>query len=269
MNRLLKRLLAKYVKYIEIIGYTFVGLFVAGLLALSYIKAEDEWMTLNGQFTISSHIIRFAEPCYLLEMPADSITQVQTNTILARITFDPAFRTDKTLLRNLEQQITPARAVGDQLVVGQLQGIVNTLKKRNYPNLAVQTVTAPASGEFLTFFQENSVLPAQTTLGVVLDCAHGSVQVTDFSTNTQAKTRLKPGQTGTVTVKLNSIESLSLPIKVSEVTTKAALMHVDSISIDQKFKLAHYLAANTTSPEIHVNLSVLIGWRSWMKLIWR
>ena len=41
MNRFGKKILAKYVNYIEIISYTFVVLFIGGLIALSKIKAED------------------------------------------------------------------------------------------------------------------------------------------------------------------------------------------------------------------------------------
>lgn len=269
MNRWVKRLLAKYIKYIEIIGYAFVGLFVAGLIALSFIKAEDEWLALNGQFTLPSHVIRFAEPGYLLEMPADSVTRVQSQARLARITFDPVYSRDQTLLRHLEQQIATARDGGDLVVIEQLQRLVQTLKKRSYPKLSVQMVTAPASGEFLTFFPAHTALPAQTALGVVLDYAHSSVQVTDFSANPQAQGKLKPGQTGTATVKLNPLESLSLPISVTEVNAKTATMQVDSLTTDQKFKLAHYLAVNPASSGIPVNLAVLAGWRSWMKLIWR
>jgi hypothetical protein len=269
MNRFVKKLLARYVKYIEIIGYAFVILFIAGLVALSYIKAEDEFVNLNGKFEIPTEVIKFDRPHYIIVQLSDSNAVVNVNAPLFEITEDENFIADQTILNSLEQQSKTAKKVSRKNLENELNRIISDLVQKKYPYLEKSTVRSKISGDFIITDLENDFIPSNKVIGGVFDFENNLVRVTDFPADKRMKRKLKLGQTGVATLKLSPIESISLSVSLISLDKNEAIFQSTGISKEVKFKVAKYLCSNPNNNKIDANISVLVGWKSWMRLIWR
>ncbi len=269
MNRFVKKLLARYVKYIEIIGYAFVILFIAGLVALSYIKAEDEFVNLNGKFEIPTDLIQFDRSYYVIDQLSDSNSVASANAPLLKITDDERFIADQTILNNLEQQADVARNAARRNLEKQLQPIIEKLVQKKYPYLEKSTLRSKISGDFIITDLENDFIPSNKVICGVFDFENNLVRVTDFPADKRMKRKLKLGQTGIATLKLSPIESISLSVSLISLDEKEAIFQSTGISKEVKFKVAKYLCSNPNNNKIDANISVLVGWKSWMRLIWR
>ena len=82
------------------------------------------------------------------------------------------------------------------------------------------------------------------------------------------KKKLKSGQTGTATINLGLENSISIPVIMSEFSEKEMIFELEDLSLENKQKIATSLAQNEDE-YISVTLSVLVGSKSWMNLIWR
>lgn len=269
MNRFIKRLLAKYVKYIEIIGYAFVILFIAGMIALSYIKAEDEFVNLNGKFEIPTDLIKLDRRHYVIDQLSDSNAVVSRNAPLFEITDDKKFIADQTILSNLEQQAETARKASQKKLENELDGIIAELVQKNYPRLVMSTLRSKISGDFIITELEKDLISANEIIGGVFDFENNLVRVTDFPADKSIKRKLKLGQTGTATLKLGPVESISFPIFLVTIDEKVVYFHSADISKEHKFKIAKYICSNPGDVQIDASVSILVGWKSWMRLIWR
>ena len=149
MNRFVKKLLARYVKYIEIIGYAFVILFIAGLVALSYIKAEDEFVNLTGKFEIPTDLIQLDRPHYVIDQLSDSNSVVDVNAPLFEITGDEKIIADQTILNSLEQQAKTAQKASQKNLENELNRIISDLVQKKYPYLEKSTLRSQISGDFI------------------------------------------------------------------------------------------------------------------------
>lgn len=269
MNRFIKKLLAKYVKYIEIIGYVFVILFIAGMVALSYIKAEDEFVNLNGKFEIPTELIKLDRPHYVIDQLSDSNTVVSANSQLFEITDDEQFIADQTILTNLEQQAEAARNASRKNLENEFNGIIAELAQKNYPWLAMSTLRSKISGDFIITQLTNNLIPADEVIGGVFDFKNNLVRITDFPADKRMRKKLELGQTGTATLKLSPIESISIPVFLVTMDEDFVIFRSTEISKEVKFKIANYFCSNPGESQIEAGVNVLVGWKSWMRLIWR
>ncbi|HEX9971310.1 MAG TPA: hypothetical protein VGD14_04490 [bacterium] len=269
MNRFVKKLLARYVKYIEIIGYAFVILFIAGLVALSYIKAEDEFVTLNGKFEIPTDLIQLDRSHYVIDQLSDSNSVVDVNAPLFEITGDEKIIADQTILNSLEQQAKTAQKASQKNLENELNRIISDLVQKKYPYLEKSTLRSKISGDFIITQLVNDIIPENQAIGGVFDFDKHLVRVTDFPADKRMKRKLKLGQTGIAALKLSPIESISLSVSLISLDEKEAIFQSTEISKEVKFKVAKYLCSNPNNNKIDTNISVLVGWKSWMRLIWR
>jgi hypothetical protein len=269
MNRFVKKLLAKYVKYIELVGYAFVILFIAGLVALSYIKAEDEFVNLNGKFEIPTDMIKLDHPHYVIDQLSDSNTVVNVNAPLFEITSDEKFIANQTILNNLEQQADAARKASRKNLEKELNRIISDLLQKEYPKLEISTLQSKISGDFIITQLENDLIPENEVIGGVFDFDNNLIRVIDFPADKRMKKKLKLDQAGTATLKLGPVESINLSVFLVSLNEKEACFHSSDISKDIKFKIAKYICSNSEKNQIEANINVLVGWKSWMRLIWR
>ena len=269
MNRFIKKLLARYVKYIEIIGYVFVILFIVGLVALSYIKAEDEFVNLQGKFEVPADLIRLDRPHYITGQLSDSNAVVAVNAPLFEISDDEKFIADQTILTGLEQQAATARNASQKNLEQELNRIISELAQKKYPSLARSTLRSNISGDFIITQLENNFIPENMIIGGVFDFDDNLVRVMDFPPDKRMKRKLKLGQTGTATLKLGPVESISLSVSLISLDEKEATFQSAEISKAVKLKVAKYISSNPNNNQIETNISVLVGWISWMRLIWR
>jgi hypothetical protein len=276
MNRFVKKLLAKYVTYIEIIGYAFVILFIATLVALSYIKAEDEFVSLNGKYELQTHLIKFDHRNYMIGQVADSNTVVDANGPLFEITDDEAFITDQTILDNLEAQLEAARQATRADLTKKLAPLIYEMEAKTYPGLKINIVRSAIAGDFIIVQSTYGLIPENKVIGGVYDFDNSLIQVTEFPPDKRLKRKLKPAQTGTATLKLGPLESIQLSVNLELISDRTAIFAIKEIPKEAKLKIAKYTSdvqMDSTSKveaiSIDANINVLGGWKSWMKLIWR
>jgi hypothetical protein len=268
MNLFVKKLLAKYVKYIEIIGYLFVLLFIAGLVALSQIKAEDEFVSLNGIFEIEKEIISFPKKQIILNVFAESSVKVKPGDNLIELTDNKKYISDHEIIKDLENQIKLAREVSDNNLVNKFSNILNEIQNRNYPNLDIEKIQSKLPGDYFPFVQKNEITEINQTIGGVFGFENGTIRVSEFPVDQQQKKKLKSGQTGTATLKLGFENSNSISVLMSEFSEREMIFELEDLSLENKQKIATSLAQNEDE-YISVTLSVLVGSKSWMNLIWR
>lgn len=269
MNRFIKKLLAKYVTYIEIIGYAFVLLFIAGMVALSSIKAEDEFVTLQGKFEVPADLIQFDRTHYLIDQLSDSNTVVDANAPLLEVTDDAKFIAEQTILNNLQGQMEIAQSAAQKDLQRELDRITSSLIQKRYPYLPLATLRAKIAGDFLITDLATDLIPKNKIIGGVFDFDNNLIRVAEFPPDRQVRRKLKLGQTGTATLKLSPGESINLPVVLVSLSEKEVYFHSAEIPQEIKFKIAKYLCANPETNQIEASISVLVGWKSWMRLIWR
>ena len=268
MNRFVKKLLAKYVKYIEIIGYSLVFLFIAGLVALSTIKAEDEYVNLTGTFEISFFFIPSETRQFIIDVIAEPDSIVQPGDDLLRLTDHERFTADQSIRINLEAQIEKAREHSDFQLAGKLSPIVSDLKRKTYPDLKMRTITSPIQGVFILFHNEGEVVGEEDKMGGVFNFNEGMIRVTEFPADKRMKKKLKKDQTATVTLSAGPQESISLSAVLVEHKDQEVMFRLEKMSTDNMVKIAHFLSTQAEGSAIEVNISVLVGSRTWMNLIW-
>jgi hypothetical protein len=256
MNLFVKKILVKYVKYIEIIGYSFVLLFIAGLVALSFIKAEDEFVHLNGNYEITIFVPELKPLHGLVAVHADSFATVEPGAPLFEITEDAAYCTGQAILSDLRNQADAARANAQPELAQQIESILH--QHPPAPPAATRQIHAEIAGEFLWL--------DATAVGGVFDFAHSTLRVSEFPPDRRQKKQLEPNQTGTATF---PAIKLTLPVKLVQLTEHEAVFAIDSLRTSDKIQLAAALAKSEPGARLPVNLAVHVGWRSWMQLIWR
>lgn len=255
MNLFVRKLLAKYVKYIEIIGYAFVLLFIAGLVALSFIKAEDEFVHLNGRYEMPLFVPKFSQPHCLVTAHADSYATIAPEAPLFEITGDTSFCAEKAILADLQIQASRARTSARPELARQLEAIIAHTPLAA-PN-GVRLIRSDIAGEF--FYLD------ETAVGGVFDFSQSALSVTEFPPDRRQQKKLQVNQTGTA---IFPAAGLSLPVKLVQLTEHESIFRIDSLKITDKNKLAAALAKSENGG-IPASLAILVGWRSWMELIWR
>lgn len=256
MNLFVKKILAKYVKYIEIIGYAFVLLFIAGIVALSFIKAEDEFVHLKGQYEISVFIPELEQPNCVVATFADSFAIVEPGIPLFEITEDAAYCAEKSILNNLRAQASTARQNSRPELARKLEAVIQQHTPLSPPT-STRKIFSQISGEF--FWLDTA------SVGGVFDFAQSTLRVTKFPPDGRQNKKLQAGQTGTATLAGN----LTLPVKLAQLTENEALFTIDSLQISDKTRVVTALAKTQDQTKLPANLKVLVGWKSWMQLIWR
>ncbi len=269
MNLFVKKLLAKYVIYIEIMGYALVLLFIAGLFALSNIKAEDEYVNLSGKYEIKSYLIKFDYPQYIINQMTDSISIVQSKDPLLEITSDQKFIADRIILYNLENQVKTARKASQKNLENKLSQIVMDIEKKTYPNLKISTVRSPLAGKYIMFPRKTDSISENEVIAGVFDFDKSLIRVSEFPVDQRMKKKLKLNQTGTAVITLGAAESVDLPLILQTVTNNEAVFSCTQISDDIALKLAKYISSLSEEVPLKANIKVLVGWKSWMRLIWR
>ena len=269
MNKFVKKLLAKYVKYIEIIGYGMVFLFIAGLVALSTIKAEDEFVNLTGQYDISSSLIISPQRLFIIDVLADTFQIVGPGGDLLEVAEDDRYVSDRVIRKNLEEQVEEAREFGNTQLVRRLTAIISELKSRNYPELYKRTLKSPISGDFVLFKNKTDVVPNDIPIGGVFDFEDGQIRVTEFPADKRMKRKLKPDQIATVNLRLGEEKTLSQDAIITANRDDVVVLELKGMSNEDKRNIAHYISRHAQVMSVDVSISVLVGARTWMNLIWR
>jgi len=268
MNLFVKKLLAKYVKYIEIIGYFFVFLFIAGLVALSQIKAEDEFVSLNGKFEIQKEVFSYPDRQVILNIFADSSAKVEPGENLLELTNNKKYISDQEIIKNLEKQIKTAREVADNNLVNRFSDIHSDIKSRTYPSLNTEKVQSKLSGNFFPFVLQDDIIEHNQIIGGVFDFENCTIKVSEFPVDKQQKKKLKSGQTATATLNLGFENSDSFSVLMTVIGENEMIFDPEELSFEHKQKISSFFAIES-GKDMTVNLSVLVGSKSWMNLIWR
>ncbi len=269
MKRLGKKILAKYVNYIEIISYAFVVLFIGGLIALSKIKAEDEYVPLQGRFELTSQLLEFPGERFITDRPLATGTPVSAGDILLEVTADKRYIADKEILENLREQIGKARETSQRDLTVSLTTIADGLRRRTYPNLATEKIRATLQGELILLATESDFIRADSAAGGVFDFENCGFRVTEFPPDRSLYKKLETGQNGTATLRSATGEAIEVPVLLQSVTEEEALFSCTDLTDELKRALATFVAHLPTAQETSATLSVLVGWKSWMSLLFR
>jgi len=268
MNRFVKKLLAKYIAYIEIIGYAFVLLFIAGLVALSFIKAEDEYVNLNGLVDIEHQWLTFGQPHFILDLRSQPGQTVAAGDPLLEVTADEKFLADRTIQSNLDSQLETAQNAGMRALADKLTSIILDIESRDYPSLDIAVVRSQIDGYFV-LVDSADFLPATKKIGGVFNFEEGTIRITAFPADKRLVKKVKPGQTGQATVALGPVDKAPCHASVIEVTKSEIVLKMETINEHDRLKIIEFLAADSVEQALSVNVNLLVGWKSWMRLIWR
>ncbi len=269
MNRRVKILLAKYIGYVEAAGYVLVAAFIAGLIALSTIKAEDETVELQGGYHIPFALAHSPAACLILDSPAGPESTVRRNDILLEVTQDPRLVSDRLLRTGLEAQARQARDAGHPQLADKLSSLAAELAGRSYPGLQKTIVRAPISGEFVAFKHKNEVAGPNEAAGGVFDFAAGRIRAAEWPSDKRLGKKLRAGQTATVTLKLAQDDLMTFHATLVELTPGGIIFRPREPEAADKVRIARHIATAAQGPDLAVNLSVLVGIKSWMSLIWQ
>ncbi len=269
MNRFVKKLLAKYVIYIEIIGYLLVILFIGGLIALSFIKAEDEYVNLNGHLLLNAELLVFEKEHYLIDVLSETNSSVNKRSPLLEITDDPKFITDRVMLTTMETQIEKVRQLSRTDLEDQLSAIIYDLEEKTYPNLRLNTIRTSISGDYILFQPERDLLKMNTAIGGVFDFSNAHIIVPQLPADRSQARKLKAEQSGAATILLGAVNTRTVPVTLIRVAEDSAVARIDEWTIVQKNEIARYFANLKNDEKISVSLRIKVGWKSWMNLIWR
>jgi len=224
-------------------------------VALSFIKAEDEFVHLNGRYEMPLFVPKFSQPHCLVAVHADSFALIAPEAPLFEITGDTAFCAEKAILAELQIQALRARTSARPELARQLEAVIE-----HTPLAApagVRLIRSEIAGQFFRL--------DATAAGGVFDFAQSALSVTEFPPDRRQQKKLQENQTGTATFQG---AGLSLPVKLVQLTEHEAIFRIDSLKIADKIQLAEALAKSETGG-IPASLAVQVGWRSWMELIWR
>lgn len=269
MKQWVKKLLAKYVTYIEIIGYGFVILFIAGLIALSRVKAEDEFVNLKGVFTISADLIKADKALYVRKIIADTGEVVDEEIPLLIVTDDPIFIADKKIIVKINEQIALAKETGDISLIMRLQKMRAQLENKKYPHLKQYEIRSKLKGEFILVSDELPFISANAAAGGVFDFENCSLHVSQLPVDKRMKRKLKVGQTGTAAIQISPLEKIDVSVELANLSEKEADLKITGLSPAKKKKLAIALAMLPGNEKLSATIMLLVGSKSWMQLIWR
>jgi len=270
MPRLVKQILARYVKAVEIIGYAFVLLFIGGLIALSFIKAEDEFVTLNGQLEVRYAALVAEKTCFIWALIGDTTTAVNAGAALFEVTTDSDFIADQAILQQLQAPAKQAEGMNRNQIAAELDGLIEKMKKRLDPNPHKAILVAGCRGAFFAFKTENAIVFPGECIGGSFDFDSSMIRVTEFPADARQKRKLKTDQSGTATLRIDAGKSISVIAKLIELDEAEAHLKLEALTRADQVRLANYLGAHSASHKsIPVSISLLVGWKSWMQLIWR
>ena len=269
MNKFAKKVLARYVKYVEIIGYLFVIMFIGCLIALSFIKAEDEFVNLTGKYEIDNFKIKFDQPGFIIDFRANENASVVVKQALIEFTKDKKFITDQKILINLDEQLEEARKVSETNLEKKLKSIIFELEEKAYPDLKISVLKTPVAGKFLLPEYKTDFIPANTSIGGVFNFASSFIRVTNLPTDKRIRAKIAKRQTGTANVKIDDTTSISLSVIIDKVDENEIIIKFERLTEKQEILLAKKILKLTDDSSVDITANILIGWKSWMSLIWR
>ena len=269
MDLFIKKILAKYIVYIEIIGYGFVILFIAGLVALSFIKAEDEYVPLKGRYKVNTSLIRFDQKQIILESISGSTPFVHQGDLLAHVTDDRLFISDHIIKKTLEEQIKTAQEIQDINLVERLLSMLSEVKKRTYPDLKITLISSPISGDVFLLKGKDEIVEENEIMGGIFDFKTACIYISEFPVDNQQKRKLKIGQSGTATVHLHNGKTFSFAVKMVMCSADEMVFQLENISFENKQRIARFVFQGGNITILNVSVSVHVGSRSWMNLIWQ
>ncbi len=265
-NRFIKTLLARYVIYVEVIGYVFVILFIAGLVALSFIKAEDEYLNLKGQLEVPAFTIQFDHRHHLVDLISEADSLVGENSPLIEVTDDGHFIADQLILKNLQLQEAEARDASNGDLARRIASLIQSIESKQYNDLEIMTVRTPVAGRFFLFEGNGDIFPENKTIGGVYDFENSLIRVSALPQEKRDRKKLKPRQTGTVNIAVGSGASIPVKIVLNSVSDGEALFTISPIDKAEQRSIAAQLKDQRS---MEVDIHLLVGWKSWMRLIWR
>jgi len=269
VNLFIKKLLAKYIIYIEVIGYGFVLIFIGGLIALSFIKAEDEFVPLKGQYNIKTSLIRFDQKQIILDLISGPTPFVQPGDLLAHVTGDRKFVSDHIIKKTLKEQIETAQEIPDINLAERLTSLLSEINERTYPDMKIIPVTSPISGEIFLLKGKDDIVLENEIIGGVFDFIAARIYVSEFPVDRQQKRKLKLGQSGTATIDLGFENPISFSVKMVGYSEKKMVFQPENMSFEKKQKMAQIIFQENKSDKILANINLRVGSRSWMSLIWQ
>lgn len=268
MKPFIKKLLARYVVYVEVTGYAFVILFFGGLVALAFVKAEDEFAVFKGRISLPVQSLRVDCPAVVLDTQALPGATVNAGQALIDTVTNQVFVTDRMVLDSLDTQIASAARQGRNDLIEQLKPMAESLRTKHYPDLKTDVIIADIPGEFILWCRTNQPITGNIPAGAVADFTAGIVVVTNIAPDNRKAAQLKPGQPGTALLKIDGVQKLSLPLIVKSVTKTEVILSFGQIPESDRATLANWAAA-VPPPPPDADVKILVGWKSWLRLVWR
>ena len=267
MNLFVKKVLAKYVKWIEIIGYLFVLIFIAGLIALSFIKAEEEYVTLKGSMRMDHHLIKLDKRHYIVDFISTPDSSVGINAPLMEVTDDERLIAEQQILEDLETQIEEAERASSNRLVRQLRSVARSIERKDYPALDIMILRTPVAGTFLMLQDSSHLIEKNVAIGGVFDYEFGTIVVDEIPSDARQWKKLEAGQEGTASMSINPLQTAEFNVSLKEISDEQSVFIITDPGIDQKRAIAR--ALTHAENEGSINLRIHVGWKSWMRLIWR
>jgi hypothetical protein len=266
----LRRIVAKYVVWVEVIGYLIVVAFVVGLVFASTKKAEDEFLVIPCEVTLSADVLRADKSAEIVSLqPAG--TPAGNREGLALLEESPALVTRTSLLQNLKRQLDFARSQNQEAIAADVAKMIADAQKANNAAPARRPVLSKISGQWYPTADSGDVIASGAVLGVVLNPAETEVTLNKQDPAVSKRgNRLKPDQPATITLSAGGV-AIQISGKVVEGGKKDPRVRVTGIPSAEAAKIVAFYRQNPghDGKFTGANTKVLIGEKSWASLIWK
>jgi hypothetical protein len=271
-----RRVLARYVSWVELAGYLLVFALIAGLVAASQIKAEDEFLAIPGEVRLQVKVLRArgdAAVRAIVRSPAAPGGDSRVSQVFYELETAPGRVARASLMRSLEEQRKFARERKQDAVAANVQAMMDRVGGEDGGPSDVRRIAAHSGGAWrLTdLVRVGDVVTSGAVLAVDLNVAGTKVAIDTKSPSVSQKgNKLRAGQPATVTLSLNGAP-VSLLGRVVQGGKKNPQVELTDVRPEDMAKIVDFFKAQPDHDGTFAgaNVNVLVGEKSWASLIWK
>jgi len=270
----LRRIIARYVVWIEIVGYALVFALFGALIYASQVKADDDFLpSIPGTVNLKLQVVQASKDAQVSAIAPDEAEKrpARVGTALVTLEESPEIVTRTSLRQNLEKQREFARTQKRDEVVAQIDKMLEQVQPNPAAHSALRPLPAKFTGKWVPAVKPGQVVTSGTVLGILLSPAETTVDIeTKAPPIAQNGGKLKPDQPTTISLTMGKTEVILLG-KVTRGGKKNPAIAITEITPAEAAKIMDFYRDNPyQNPSFPTeNIKVLVGEKSWASLIWK
>lgn len=268
----LRRIIARYVVWIEIVGYLLVFSLFGSLIFASTMKADDDILVIPGEVDLKIQVFQANKDAEISAVEPDQTgTLKKAGMPLVTLQEAPEVVSRASLRVNLEKQLAFANAQKQSDVAAQISQMLEQVKANAAAKSALRPMTGSFTGKWVPAVKAGEVVTSGTVLGILLSPAETTVKVEKKSTPVaQNGGKLQPDQPTTISLSMGTT-NVDLAAKVIRGGKTDPEIAVTEIPASEITKIMDFYRDNPAQNPVFPtqNIRVLVGEKSWASLIWK